>query len=210
MRVAHGLMLAYLLFQNPGNAAAELVETKVERLVARLVSPNKEPPIPVQTPSYPPEYDRSAQNSVRKSFLDLQRLGRSALPYLVPHFGDDRYSLTLDTGAAYNNFSVGALCVEILDGHLQPYGTRRKEGLPRPSYIWHHRLDDPDNAEKWLESRKDKTMVELQLEVAHWVIEEEAKTPEVFDDEEREFMASVVRKLKKPGRPLPPSVPWSQ
>jgi len=82
--------------------------------------------------------------------------------------------------------------------------------MRRPSFFWHHRLDDPDNAEKWLESRKDKTMVELQLEVAHWVIEEEAKTPDEFQDEEREFMASVVRKLKKPGRPLPPSVPWSR
>ena len=53
-------------------------------------------------------------------------------------------------------------------------------------------------------------MVELQLEVALWVIEEEAKTPDEFHDEERKFMAGIVRKLKNSGKPLPPTVPWSK
>ncbi len=210
MRVALGLLLAFLLLQNPGSTAPELIEKKVERLVAGLVSPNKAPPITGQKPRYPPEYDRLAQDSVSKSFHQLQALGRPALPYLVTHFGDERYSMTFDSGATYDNFSVGSLCIDILEGHLQPYGTRREEGQPRPAYFWHHRLDDPDNAKKWFESRKDKTMVTLQLEVAHWVIEEEAKTPEEYHDEEREFMANVVRKLKNSRKPLAPGVPWSK
>lgn len=219
MRTTLGLMLALFVFQDRGNAAPELIEEKVERLVARLVSPNKAPPIPGPYPKYPPEYDLSAQTSVRESFLELQQLGRPALTYLVPHFGDDRYSLTFDTGASHDNFTVGSLCRAILAGHLQPYGwcTKGAQGgrdcrfrTRRPRFFWHHRLNDPVEAKKWLESQTDKTMVELQLKVALWVIEEEAKTPDEFQDEEREFMASVVRKLKKPGRPLPPSVPWSR
>lgn len=219
MRTTLGLMLAFVVFQDPGNVPPELIEKKVEQLVARLVSPNKAPPIRGQIPKYAPDYDKSAQTSVSKSFLELQRLGRPALPYLVPHFGDDRYSLTFDTGATYDNFSVGSLCIDILQGHLEPYGwctagppegddCRSRE--QRPSYFWHHRLNEAVEAKKWLESRKDKSMVELQLEVALWVIEEEAKTPDEFHDEERKFMAGIVRKLKNSGKPLPPTVPWSK
>jgi hypothetical protein len=188
------------------SASKEVVET----LVARLVSPNRAPTIlPDGVPKYPPGYDKKAQKEVLRAELELHSLGPSALPYLFEHFADERYSRTANRGAAYDNFTVGDVCYDIVAEQLQPYGILTKgrgadarRRPTRPDYPRHIRLRDLKAAQTWWELHKKMTLREIQMEVLQWVIDEEAKTPTRYSDSERRWLAETLESLRKSDKPL--------
>jgi hypothetical protein len=181
-------------------------EREINALIAQLVSPNRAPDDkngPDAT--YPVGYDRDAQKRVRRAWSQLHRLGHRAFPYLFDHFDDKRYSFTADDGPADMNWSVGLACSDILVCHLQPYGIRGQ-----PSYAKHYNLRTSAGAKLWWETRKDKSLRELQIETLEWVIAEEARTPLRYSDQERLYLHDLLAKLRAGSVPLAPSVPWSR
>lgn len=190
----------------------EVTKEQVDALVARLVSPNS-PPVIRHSPSakYPQDFDHEAQVRVHQAFKELYRLGIRSFPHIFDHFDDRRYSLTMDSGEADRNWTVGQLCFDIVTCHLQPYGPialsekKRSNGMRRGPQIpfYSARLHNPVGA-KWWTSRKDKSLRELQIEVLEWVIDEEDKSPEKFSDRERDARKAMLLKLQDSESPLKP------
>ena len=141
-------------------------------------------------------YDHDAQERVRHAWHKLSRIGIRAFPYLIEHFDDDRYCFTEDSGPGYYNWSVGRACSDIFICHLQPHdfashfalngGDSRFE-TKRPYYCVYYKLRTSAGAKLWWETRKAKSLRELQIETLEWVIAEEAKTPAIYSDRERAF-----------------------
>lgn len=192
-----------------------LGEKEIKALIEKLASPNETPKLDGQDAVYPPTYDRQAQIKVERAWQSLYELGLSTFPYLFQSIADKRYSYTRDGGAADVNLSVGDQCRAILKSYLQPYGHQFTAGVSdprfvphRPSYFRNYDLDNPKSAAKWWESRKEKSLRELQIETLEWVIAEEAKRPKDYIDKEREYLSDVLKKLKNGKEPLPPKWPF--
>ena len=194
-------------------------EKEINALVQQLVSPNHAPDLLYATATYPKGYDHEAQTRVWNAWCELSRIGIRAFPYLIEHFDDDRYCFTEDAGPVYCNWTVGHACSDIFICHLQPYdfvshfalsgGDSRFE-RKRPYYWVHYNLRTSAGAKLWWETRKDKSLRELQIETLEWVIAEEAKTPAIYSDLERAYLNDELTTLRARKTPLPPYVPWSQ
>lgn len=129
--------------------------------------------------------------------------------------------MTLDTGFYEENLSVGRLCSEIIDGHIQPWGIftspgkkgnddRFTDGDPRfrprrPSYEAHWKDFDA-----WWASHKDKSLREIQIEALEWTIAEELKQPKDYSQDEIDGLKTMLGKLKASDQPLRPSVPFAR
>ena len=201
------------------NRAEAKEPVKIDRLVRELASPNKPALIEDGTASYPPGYDKKAQGRVRSAFHQLLDLGLPTFPHLLKHLDDKRYSVTEEDTIEgdWHNYSVGDLCYLVFSSHLQPYGDYYalgkgdpRERPRRPSYFEHCHLSDPVAAKKWWRARKDKTLVELQIEALKWVIAEEAKRPKDYSDRERKYLARALNDMRATGRPLAASWPFGK
>jgi hypothetical protein len=163
MRYAATLITLFVIVTSVCGAQETVDKETVDGLVARLASKNTPPKTRGPNALYPRGYDKSAQQDVSLAYRELCELGPKAFPFIIPHLDDKRYSLTADGGAADVNFTVGQLCFHAIDLQLQPYKTcSRGEGDPRnrprrPHYLAELRLHDPIEAQKWIDSLKNKT-----------------------------------------------------
>lgn len=192
-------------------------EEEINQLIADLVSPNVAPVRKGPRAVYPEGFDRGAQGKVFRAFRKLHALGPKAFPYLFDHFDDKRYSLTGDGGEAEVNKSVGQLCVHIVVSHIQPYagsanpGARFYQRRPdAPNYFHHFKLRDPISAREWWQTHQDKSLRELQIEVLEWVIAEEDKIPEKYNEVDRDKLRTKLDNLQKSDQPLKPSWPFAR
>lgn len=158
---------------------------------------------------FPPEYDRKKQQSVYAAISDLKALGPQAFRPLIEKWSDERYSLTYSVGinGYMNNATVGKMCRIIVYDQIQPYGIWPEtdddpRGKPkRPSYPSTF-LADANDASKWFDEHKDKSLFEIQLMVVDWVIAQEDKSPHDFTAKELEAMRTVRTKLLETQKPI--------
>jgi hypothetical protein len=196
----------------------EISKDTIQQLIADLVSPNVAPrrehgPRAI----YPPEYDRSAQAKVSRAFNKLYGLGTKGFPFLFDHFEDKQYSLTGPGMVADENKTVGDLCFDILKCHLQPYEpfARNKNWQPTsrlqaPNYFGHFQLRKPENARTWWEARHDKSLKDLQIEILEWIVAEEEKNVEKYDENERDRKQRLLDRLRESEAGLKPSWPFAR
>jgi hypothetical protein len=199
-------------------------EAAIRALVEQLASPNQRPkayPESAGSPDakFPLGYDPAAQSKVRQAFLELQKIGPRAFPYLAEKIDDKRYSFTDDAGEVMSNWSVGSACYDIIDSQVQAYngmwnGTADdgdpRERPRRPTPFQQDELEDSSKFRTWCEVRKHKTLRELQIESLEWTIAEEAKRPQSFSDVERKHLQDVLTKLRASNQPLPPASRWAR
>lgn len=189
---------------------------QIKALVEGLVSPNPAPDERTLQAGmlkagggFPRGYDHKKQAQVHRACRELTELGPRAFPFLIERWEDKRYCLTTEE-AGYENQSVGAICRQIIEGQLQPYGRFQRgytdpRGKPlRPGYA-SGLIGSREEAREWWGKNKDKTLVQMQQEVLDWVIAEEAKRPDDFTDEERRELQDLRKGLATNGKPLPPS-----
>jgi hypothetical protein len=186
------------------------IDVDVPALISDLASENPAPTVR-RGPSlkFPPGYDRKKQESVQNARYKLKSLGPVAFEKLIASWGDERYCLTYSVGinGYMYNATVGRMCQIILYDQIQPYGIWPEtkddpRGKPkRPSYPSVF-LTDAKKAAEWLEQHKGKTLYEIQLMVADWVIERESENPSDFSDEERKFMKDTRQKLLDTKQPI--------
>ena len=110
------------------------------------------------------------------------------------------------------NKTVGQVCVHLVDSHLEPYsalggpGSRFSQRSRRPpNYFAHFKLGEPKTAHEWWETRKEKSLKELQIEVLEWVISEEEKLAGKYTDNDRDSMRKKLGDLRMQDNPIPPA-----
>jgi len=211
MRTRRFLFVACVILGSSGIAQDKVIpQDDIDRLINALASEN---PAPTDRRGpdlkYPAGYDRKKQKSVRSAKSELKALGLSAFKTLIASWGDGRYSLTYSVGinGYMNNATVGKMCRVIVYDQIQPYGIwPRTDGDPRgkpkrPSYPDAF-LNDEKHASQWLEEHQRKSLFEIQLMVVEWVIDQESKKPEAFNDKERMYMQDIREKLLESKMPM--------
>lgn len=157
----------------------------------------------------PDGFDAAKQQQVYDAEARLKRPGAAAFPYLIERWHDERYSLTTENGlsGACHNQSVGEVCRTIFFDQLQPYGYwQRSGGDPRrrplrPSYPDAF-LTSADDAKRWWQTNKDKSLLAMQVMVVDWIIAEEAKKPSDFTDGDRAYLAKFRADLIESHKPV--------
>jgi len=152
--------------EQQGNAAKNYRE-----LVASLASPNEkattkhgaEPQV-----RFPAGYDVEAQRRIDHTRKQLQDNFEDALPFLVEAMDDSRYCMTVSwaEGDAYYNYSVGAVCRDIIASQLEVYrNTIRFSDAPH----W-NRYNYPLISTQQMKKRAGRSLAELQVEAIDWAI----------------------------------------
>jgi hypothetical protein len=208
--------LAILTFATSSDAGEKpsptrkcLTTAQCERLVKQLVYPGK-PPFKGRY-VFPEQVDQEAisarQEKIKSAHDRLSDNIEVALPILVKHTGDDRFSYVFEdvgTSGVIVKTSVGHACYGIITAHVEVYRrhvTRRDfSEIPRcPSFI-----DACGGLDRWWKTRKDRTLAELQLEGIEWALRQ--KKPKLFKSAEEwakakkdlEKMARGIRAANKP------------
>lgn len=173
-----------LFFMRDAQAETPLEKLSCEELVERLASANPCPGHPVDgnRPQAPTEYLTPRQNIVYEAWNELlKREANEALPALIAHFDDRRYSCTHDLlGFGWRNESVADVCRETVRWRLNFYvgvwaAGSDPRGMRLPDYCNTH-LYKKEDAEAWLEKRRKSTWRDLQIEACLFFLDEEGKT----------------------------------
>lgn len=224
---SRGLLGAMLLLSGSalgGDDSPALSRRESNELVERLASPNPKPITGDEdksvAPDYrlPPGFDQKKQKRVRDAIETLRGLGTRAFPALIERWDDKRYCVTtFHRLSEYSrNATVGEICQKTIFDQLQPYGywpmtDDDPRGKPkRPGYPGRF-LRSKKAAQEWWAKHKDKAMFEIQLEVLDWAIAEEAKHPDDYTAEEKQFLRDVRAMLVKIATPMSPgNYDWVQ
>lgn len=149
-------------------------------------------------------FDREKEMVVYRARAELVRLGPKAIPFLIERWDDDRFCLTIESALSgwHHNHTVGEECSTIVFDQLQPYGVfqkgpgDRRSKPVRPNYPRTF-LDSQAEAKKWWEKHKDESLVDLQLMVVQWIMDEEANRPKDFAQEEKDYLVQFQEDLMK-------------
>lgn len=156
---------------------------KIEELIEELASSN-DPKLLIPSGislKTPPEWDHKAQARVSKAATSLVEKGPSAFPQLIAHARDKRFSfVNKSINDAMSKESVGKACERIIEVQVDVFEQIGIYPGLYPSYFWSVVLGDPDlngeaeaSLENWWKKRKDKSLVELQIESVEWAIQTE-------------------------------------
>ncbi len=175
---------------------------KIETLIEKLASRNKQPVINAQDDreiEIPRGYSVDAQKDILVAWKELLAFGDEAVPPLVAHLADNRYSYTEKSGpGTYYNRSVGDACTTILGNLINVYGR-----LTRPEFTGNPPEFFPDSfyggkksakaieLKRWFDKRHDKILWELQVEAARWAVVYEKKRG-LGDDEDMPFGRMIL------------------
>ncbi|QDU30893.1 hypothetical protein ETAA8_60420 [Anatilimnocola aggregata] len=163
-------------------------------LVAGLASPNKnattthggEPHV-----RFPAGYDVEAQRRIDQTRKELQENFEAALPFLVEALDDKRYCMTVSwaEGDAYYNYSVGAICRDIIASQLEVYRNKiRFSDAPH----W-NRYNYPLISKQQMKKRDGRRLAELQVEAIDWAINKLDAAGNRQNDDDK----TAVAELKK-------------
>jgi hypothetical protein len=192
-----------------GKAAKKkpITAAECERLVKQLVNPHKAPFTEIYVDRLPKGLNvGTLQAKARAAYNELSKNFKVALPVLVKNVHDQRFSYVYEdrvTGV-YLKATVGQACDAIIGAHVEVY--RRHvttyDGEGRPRSLWF--ISACGGIDNWWESRKGKTLAELQLEGIEWALRQ--KKPRHFKSDKKwaaakqslEKMAKEIRETKKP------------
>lgn len=172
---------------------------KCAELISQLASPNNAPIRRNGTKgrtklTFPEGYDVKAQLNIKAVRQTLCDNIPESLPCLVAALGDQRYCMTINwaDGDGYYNYSVGQVCLDVIRSRLEVY--RDAIHFHGPGH-WHH-YDYPVSKE-WWETRKGKSLAELQIEAIDWAIERRRAEDEEQIAERRKNEIVDLQKLRE-------------
>ena len=178
----------------------ELTTEQCEQAVEQLVNPDKPPVIGrhMEAEDFPPGFIsglRVKQKPIEAAYQKLSSSIESALPILVKHADDHRYShIYVDPHSGFfHKADVSETCDYLIRDHVEVY-RRHTSGLnessiPKSIYF-------VGNIAAWWKGREGKTLAELQLEGIEWAIHQ--PKPKHFKSEDQ--WAKAVRSLKEMAR----------
>jgi hypothetical protein len=190
----------------------ETVDAKARRFIEMLASANKTLPEDDGSPEsgvqWPQEYDLAAQKVVYDAADELLKMRVDAVPELLRHSDDKRYSVTILTGSgATRNKTVGDQCDWIvrllINAGVEPLWEGLGDGTSHPG----------GDIRKWWKENGNRPLWELQreaVEIALRSAREAIDTPRDFRPDMRKFVRGLeanLAKLNEKHEPLPIQYP---
>lgn len=168
---------------------------KYRDLVAQLVSPNQKPTTDDESVKFPKGYDVNAQQRIDAARNTLHDNIEQSLPFLIEALDDERYCMTISwaEGDAYYNESVGDICRDIIQSHLEVY---RDQIIFYGPGQW-NRYSYNLVSKKWFQTRKDRRLTDLQIEAINWAIERRNAEDKSNVPEDRKNEVADLQKLRE-------------
>jgi len=179
----------------------------IERLIADLRSPNRDPN-PRREPftGYPKDYDVAAQKSVEAARQKLLALGTEAFPALIDHADDAAYSLSISTSILASQ-SVGEVCRQIIESQISPvvmtYKSRpgadgKWHGFPSFRAIQYLRgRTYREVLQEWWQMDQSRQLRDMQIEALRWQIDHEQKIGFASAKDREEYLAPLLKMLEE-------------
>jgi hypothetical protein len=212
-------------FAQPTADKADGIKVNYREVIQGLASPNK--PIVIADNhndrlNIPPGYDMEVQKQIEDKRRLLYEKCEEALPFIIEACTDPRYSLTWKSDSYTQNVCVGEVCLEIIAAHLEVYREYMTTLGDKGRYYGYRFVpringaigaevtqEEKKKIEDWWRGRKDKTLLELQIEAFDWAIEKRRNDFErPYDKSEAtadiERLVAARDKLKQDRKCLPP------
>jgi len=144
-----------------------------DQLVEGLASKNRQPTVRhAMVDVFPDGYNVGQQQYVTYCFDEIIARGRDAFSVLVDHLEDRRYSCLQGSSIEPYCRTVGNVCHFALYSQVRPwparlYGPNYRPLIRESAYV----IPPASEGATWFETRKDKSLLEMQTEAAHASIE---------------------------------------
>lgn len=169
---------------------------EISRLIETLASPNSEPYWPEGTdncdpPHYPLQYDHEAQKRIFKAREELYSKGFTAVPLLVKHANDRRYSCTVNRGK-WTNRDIGGVCRELVSNYVEVYQPFWHETLPT-NISWFCDTPYRNNLGVRWQAHKNLCQREIQLKAVEWALKKQDGRVFVNEEHKRVVLDDLSR-----------------
>ena len=193
---------------------------RIDALIEKLAS---ESPLPVferSPPSIvsrqkvienPGDWNPLAQKSVSHAYYELRSMGKEAFPYLINHFGDDRYSHERSSASFYE-VSVGLACKYLIDGQLDVCGPMYKSRETPNGNLLGCDFDEYVRSQfgsyaAWWRLNRNLSLREMRIATVEWRIQREKEFGFVAK-EENSILSQLAEALSKANEEYePPKMP---
>lgn len=147
------------------------------------------------------------QRPIGAAYDELSVNVETALPLLVKHAGDDRFSYVFESGISgfYSCMTVGDACRQIIGHHIEVCRPHLRKA--RDSEGRYHSLsfiEECGGVAEWWQPRREMSLMELQLDCIEWA--RFHKRPDYFDDQEwqtsKKALAELATKIRESKQPL--------
>lgn len=177
------------------------LDRRIDVLIERLaLSDDPAEGLPLPTPSQgtlPSDRRMIAFDAVK----ELTKIGYPAFPKLVARLEDRRQSIAI---SRHERQDLGTACLVILRDQIYsfPEGYRfgySREGADRQSHVNSYYADREffgEDIAPWITARKDKSLLEIQIEVLTWVVERERGAGAPTEEERQEYVVSLEKHLE--------------
>jgi hypothetical protein len=198
------LIMLRLLVGQTADPPQAPTDAQIKALVDQLASENSARPKDdgKNTPPRPTKEYFEKQRKVDEAARKLVEIGPRAFPFLIDHWNDDRYCMTIGGISVLENHSVGQISRQIVEDQLNLGGFQKE---PKGTTIRDRRrplfdLGEQKQARTWWEKNKKKTLAEMQVDVLDWTIAEEAKISEKISDAERAYLTDLRKRIATTGK----------
>jgi hypothetical protein len=127
----------------------------------------------------PRNLNRASLIVVKNAYDNLAANVAKSLPALIESLEDKRYSYYQESpSGAFLCHTVGEACYSIIVRNIEvyrPYATVLDK-TERPRTV--HFIDATGGPQKWLASRKDKSLFDMQLEAVEWALRQKKPDPQ--------------------------------
>ena len=198
-------------------------DPEIESLIDQLASTNSPPDFPGDPPHFyledflanPGDWNSDAQRTVSKAYYELKSMGKDVFPYLIKHFGDNRYSHE----RSYSTFishSVGDACQFLIDEQIDPRGISYKSRETPTGTTMGYAVQFEAYVKSkygsyaaWWRNNRNLSLVEMRVDFCKWRINKEKQLGFVDDDQRNRMLETFDRMLEnaksRPDQmPLPP------
>ena len=183
---------------------------KIESLIEQLASTNSQPEFPGDPPHFyfdeflenPGDWNPDAQRIVSAAYYELKSMGKDAFPYLIKHFGDERYSHE----RSYSTFishTVGDACQFLVDDQVDLRGMSYKSReTPTGNSMGYEVQFEAYVKSKygtyaaWWRNNKTLSLTEMRVNFCSWRIHKEKRLGFIDDNQRNGMMDSFDRMLE--------------
>ena len=205
------LLLLPLAADEPKVLPKKLTVEECQKRIDQLANPEPKPKnVCGKTAINPPKGAEAfirRQRPIKAAYDELSVNVEVALPLLVKHAGDDRFSYVYESGISgfYSCMTVGDACRQIIQYHVEvcrPHVQKPLDNEGRSRSLSF--IEECGGVAGWWQPRREMSLMELQLECIEWA--RSHKRPDYFDDQEwqtsKKALAELAAKIRESKQPL--------
>lgn len=150
------------------------------------------------------DFDWSEQSRVKRVWAHLYTRADEHISELISHMDDNRYSVTYTRIRGIRNHTVGDICSSIIYKHIKDFSYNDINVFYRRIHAYQWLRMRRDELRPWIDSHKNMSLLELQLEGLGAIEKEFATNPEyaTIKDEHLKRLGSLKLKIQSTQKPI--------